>query len=321
MAAWKPAGNWIDSSAIYRLDAGGAHLLTLNDLLDSQKPYMALLIRLATADLLKQVGPAEMPAALTAAKMTTYTISEKAITFVFEPNKVVPLAVTLYIGIPFTTLKDYLNPNGVLYDLLISDVQITRDPVTGLTAEEALKLGSDKFVGRYQAKKKDDSEVGTREACYVYSALISTRNNLLANALPAERQWRFEQVRELLDRLLKAHFDALEARDGFGTIQLDFRADAAAEKEETLAKVLASLQHPLQNLAARAAAAKALRSAETNLTGLTHVKELEQPADFKQAVQALEKVIADVKTLLPVLPDAAAKQVAIYVGGYMQLDD
>lgn len=317
----------VETSALYRLDAGGVHLLTLDDLFDPHTHYLEKLTQLATAGLWKQAGQraaADRPPALTAEQLTTFTLSAKAITFVFAPGTVdAHRSTAVYLNIPFAQLTDCLNTHGALYDWLQTSAHLlVRDPVTGVAAVGARQLGSDAFVTRYQAKTKDASEVGTRSAYYVYSMLIYTHNHLQADMLPAERQGQWQQAEDLLDRLVRAHYDALAARDGFGTMQVDFRSVTVAEKEETLASVLANLQQPLTNHAARAEAVKALLDANTRWTALAHpAGKPEQPADYQHAIQALEQVLSELKTLLPSLPDAAAKHLAHYTRTYITLEE
>ncbi len=199
---------------------------------------------------------------------------------------------------------------------------VTRDPLTGLTAADAMQMGSEKFVTRYQAKTRDASEAGTRSAQDIYSLLLYTRSHLLANALPAERQGQFQQADALLERLVDAHYAALAARDGFGTMQLDLHAAAVTVQQETLTQVLAGLQQPQANPTARHDAGTALLAVNARCAALAHSPQPpEHPAEFQHALQTLQQVVDELNTLLPTLPDPAAQHLAGYVREGMKLED
>ena len=256
------------SSANYLFKAGIWHLLTLNDLFDPKSDYRKAICSLIEGklDFENLIHHADNTRVIVTPEMLeVFTLSQLNITFTFSDTDAKTLSKHA-ISLSYMLFQEYLNPNGPLAKFLSVD---GKDPVTGLTAEEAVKMGAVSFSNRYYERTKDDSDAGMRQSALVYCALVSARNDALIAKLPTVRQQQCRKARELLYRLADVEYDAQYADAGGGTlweIQCDdFHGDA----EATLARMIPSLRNPSVNSpTVHARLVKNLRAIDANYAKL-----------------------------------------------------
>lgn len=313
------------SAENYRMSEAKPELLGLRDLFRSANPQAAL-FPLVQADLQRQTKArdVEMWDYFAAKDLSVYTIAPSGITFHFEPYVVSYYAAgTFEVTLPYAKILPEVNWNGPLRLFLEIGGPGTKagvDPVTGLDGAGAAKLGLDAFYQRYvKATGYDDHnavEWMDRQAQDTYAALKNDWNDEQAASLPAAQAEFYRRACNVMGDLASAHYALGWTVDG-GTMLLDFAASTSAESEDILGNIIESLRHPEEKDAkARAQAQTNIVAADKTLAArpksITKPDAFGDPKDYPAQLRALQKAVADAKTLIITLPDHAAALLAAF---------
>jgi hypothetical protein len=192
---------------------------------------------------------------------------------------------------------------------------VTVDPVSGISADGAVALGSDKFVDAYQKKAGKVDESTTRAAYKAYADLRQGATDEKAHALTADALERYEKLRRMLTEINGLRFQITKNAGG-GTILQDTFATTSAQREDVLALVLTGLTQtvPKKNAKARSRA-KTLFAQAADAAGAMPEMASTDPTAHRSVALA-KRVEDDVATIAGVakdLPDATAGFVAEYV--------
>ena len=198
-----------------------------------------------------------------------FTLSPHAITFYFSSEEQNTTG-TASLSIPYTMLSDMIMPRSILSPFVMVR---TKDPVTGLTAEQALQLGAMKFCVRYANRNKDDTTSGMCTGPEAFIMLMQNRYMPVEARLPLAQRKLCRKAEELMDGLVDADNDANYAYAGGGTMWTPIAAGNAAHAEEILAKLILSFRAPAVNSpAAHARLAKNLKAIDANLAKISALK-------------------------------------------------
>ncbi len=118
----------------------------------------------------------------------------------------------------------------------------TSDTVTGLSAADAVALGVSEFVKQYTTKSTDATPAGIKKALDIFYQFQRDLNRTATLALPKTTQHLIGDLRGVYQSVVEANISEAEAQDQGGTLYATIRARAAANREVTLAKVIATLQ-------------------------------------------------------------------------------
>ncbi|HOF87505.1 MAG TPA: DUF3298 domain-containing protein [Armatimonadota bacterium] len=311
------------ASANYAIAGEQPRLLGLRDLLRGDNPQ-ATLFPPVKADLDRQAtarGTAVWEL-FTADDLSVYTLRPAGFTFYFAPYVAGPYAAGPYqVALPYHAVMTAINWGGPLPLFLRLDSPGAKpgvDPVTGLGAAEAAKLGMDAFAERYLQAVGFTGENATawmvRQALDTYTALKHAWNDREAKALPAARHTQYTRVRAVMARLL-AHRYALEWLTCGGTILYDFATGDAAGQADTLGALIDALRPPdAKDPAARALARADLAAAQAAVAARPRTVAAEEclgdPQDYAVHLSALTRAVADAHALAQELPDRAAALLA-----------
>jgi len=306
------------STANYKIGAGKLRLLTLDDLFNPKTNYRNGIRQLIQDKLQFEWITRHndrTDIAVTPEVLNTFTLAKQSITFVFADANA-KLLGRRSVSLSYMLMQEYLNPHGPLARFLSLD---GKDPVTELTAEEALKLGAIAFSNRYTARTKDDSTAGMRNSLDVFTTLVKKRNDAVMAKLPKLRQTQCRKARELLYSLVNARYDAQTAQAGGGTMWL-FQADVdAGGAEETLAEMLTSLSAPAKSPTARTRMAANLKAIDANFAKLRALH-VEQQDTYITALQQMKALVTRARSMASTLPDAAADSFIGFVKGMVWVE-
>jgi hypothetical protein len=313
----------------YRTDGDTPVLLGLNHLFIQKKTFRDALVKQVRPALAKQKA-ARGGGALTAtqpANYLTFTLSRTAITFLFPPGAAGNASEGEYaVKVPYAALWSYLNPSGPLTAFMGSTGPVpglARDPVTGLTAHEAVMLGCDKFRDRYCTVNRDSSTAGLVEAMNVYTRLRVTENaNQLLGLLPAQRK-QYYRASDTVDALIDAYMDVVISIDlGSGTSIIS--GEAETKGMDALGACIEALRTPtVVDPTARRQTKADLRIMRTQALSLT-AQELPPIVDhvaFPIKRQNLLRAVDALTPLCATLPDRAAAAVAAYAAKTIRVEE
>ncbi len=323
------------------VDAGGAHpnllyasanydtfgekpqLLGLRYLFSAENPQ-ALLFPLVKADLDRQAKArgTEVWEFFTAEDLNVYTLRPTGFTFYFAPYVAGPYAAGPYqVTLPYRAVMASIAWSGPLplFQRLSSPgAKPGIDPVTGMDAPEAAKLGMDAFTERYLEAVGFTGDKATpwmsRQALDTYTELKHADNGRQAKTLPAARQTQHARARAVMTRLWQERY-ALEWLTVGGTMLYDFAATDAAAQADALGKLIDALHQPeAKDPAARAQARADLAAAQAAVASRPKTPPAEglmgNPEDYATHLNALTRAVADAHALAQELPDRAAALLA-----------
>jgi hypothetical protein len=318
--------NTVYTSANYDTTGDIPTLLGQNDLFNKEKPYRDTLFTLVKADLMRQTKAREVTMwdTLSVKDLAVYTLSPTGITFIFSPYVVSYYAAGDFeVTIPYRQVLPFINWSGPLALFLEMGAPGSRpgvDPVTGLGAADAAKLGMDAFVDRYLTMIgfNGDNAVSwiDRRAFYTYAELKSVWNDRQAAVLPAAQRTLYQRTSGVMARLQQAHY-TLEWITVGGTMLLDFAATDAGTRADILGNIIDALRPPAaKDPAARAQARKDFSSALAAVTArpatVDESSSVRDTKEYPTQLGALSQATADAQALSQELPDTAAALLAAF---------
>lgn len=187
---------------------------------------------------------------------------------------------------------------------------LAKDPVTGLTAEEAVKFGVDKFTDLYEKKSQDGSTtLGMVEASQTYLQLRYYINDRAVVKRTKKQQALIATIRDYCFDIATAYIDIAEASGNGGSI---LRIDKELEMidiETSIGKVILSMEQPKANPQGREKAEKTLTSLITGIKNLPKLdtddpKEAELLRDqYNTAIKRLHTTLPKLRAILKSVPD------------------
>ncbi len=226
--------------------------------------------------------------------LQAFTLSPHAITFFFSSEEKERTG-TPSVSVAYASLASSIGPASVLTPF----VEIAgKDPVTGLTADEAVKLGADKFYARYTDRTKDYTTAGMRRPAEAFIELVTPRNERLAKLLPPVQREQYARAKALMNELARARYDADDAFGNGKDLPVVSSGDFM-DATETLARMLPSLGAPaMTDPTARARAGKNLQVSDARYAGLVaEEKNAQSKQDYHAALLTINGLFSKAKTL------------------------
>jgi len=190
------------------------------------------------------------------------------------------------------------------------------DPVLGLSLEQAMAMGSAKFVELYALKTRDDSTQGMIKAWLAFRILQRARNDMRAASLPASSQQQVTALRTLLERLTRDYYYIQIGKSGTGSLYRMIYSANLVYLEETMGQVIDSMQHPgARNEKARERIAKAIAFTKEQINEYGQPYDTASPtakADYKRSVKDFLHALDELKGQLRSLPATGALQTALF---------
>jgi hypothetical protein len=146
---------------------------------------------------------------------------------------------------------------------------LANDPVSGLTAEQAVKMGVDTFINTYEQKTQDLSTAGLCNAYLTYARLRRYINDRGAGKRTPAQQALIEHLRSCCANIEMSYIENGEASLGGGTIFRTQYAFGMIDVETTIGKVILSMEKPKPNAQGRRDAVKKLTSLLADMKNLT----------------------------------------------------
>jgi hypothetical protein len=197
-------------------------------------------------------------------------------------------------------------------------------PEFKMPCEQALKLGLDKFMDVYGEKTQDYSNFGMKSAFAYWVDCKRPVNDALAlKSLSEERRKQVEAAREELNKLGNALWSLRYFEAGGGTMWSLASVGAYAEREnymESFIKALALTER--KSLRSRRAANNHLARIERLLgarvrqpftDGVEPSEVAQQKQLYQETLKETRESLAQLKTIISVLPDAAAAHFAAHM--------
>lgn len=113
-----------------------------------------------------------------------------------------------------------------------------------ISCDEIVKLGFDKFRTSETARTGDESTAGMVAISDRYTKCKREANDRAVKALSAARQKQVATARRELDKLENAIWTMMYLREGGGTMYSQFEAIGYGLREDTLARLIGTLQIP-----------------------------------------------------------------------------
>jgi len=135
---------------------------------------------------------------------------------------------------------------------------LANDPVTRLTADQAVTLGEDKFIDLYEKTTADESNVGMCNAANIFAQLRRYINDRAVVKRSNAQQLLIQQARKCCTDIITAYIEIDEASSGGGTIHRIENADGGIDVETTIGKVILAMEHPKPNAQNKTRAAKTI---------------------------------------------------------------
>jgi len=193
---------------------------------------------------------------------------------------------------------------------------LAKDAVTGLTADQAVKLGLQKYTDLYWKKTKDDSTPGICDGFDRFRRLRRYVNDRAVVKRTKAQQQAIEEARALCAEIGAAYVSVDEAACGGGTIhQVDY-ASEMAEVEIYVGKLILAMEKPKTSAPGRAAATKTLASLIAGLGKLpgpyTDMPEYAQQWKelHHEAITKLRTALPKLRHLIATVPDNGASALA-----------
>src|SRR5258708_24520999 len=182
---------------------------------------------------------------------------------------------------------------------------------SGLSCQQILKMGLDRFVEVYEKKHPSGATYVTRKAFGIYTDCKEKENDARIGSIPQQTRDLVTGLKQSLADLEVSALNMERALSGGGTIYADLAAGQAAGRADHCGKLIGMLSKPAQpDAAARAKAAKAMRRAETIAPKLeAHKNGFDTKFQWSQYNRGLEKwktALAQMGRLLARMPDEAA---------------
>ena len=190
------------------------------------------------------------------------------------------------------------------------------DPVLGLSLEQAMAMGSTKFVELYAMKTRDDSTLGMIKASLAFRSLQRARNDMRAASLPANTQQQVTGLRTLLERLTRDYYYIQTGKSGTGSLYRMIYSANLVYLEETMGQVIDSMKRPgARDEIVRARIAKAVAYTKEQIVNYGQPYDTASPeakADYKRSVKDFLQALDELKRALRSLPDEGAIRTALY---------
>jgi hypothetical protein len=186
---------------------------------------------------------------------------------------------------------------------------LARDPVTKLTAQQAVTLGATKFIDLYEKDTQDETTAGMRSATDTYAQLRREINDRAVGKRSKAQRTLIEDARACCTDIASAYLDIDEASSGGGTMYEIENASAMVDVETALGKVILSMEKPASNPAGKQAAMKIPATLLANIKRLpsAYTDDPDTANSWRQQhVQAVKRLKADLprlQRLLTALPD------------------
>ena len=312
----------------YRITADGAQQFGLYDIFKHSTRYMDAVIDLVEAVLERQ---SNMPAGkndyfrtynLTPEIMNVHTVSKAGISFFFPPYVISGYSDgTFSATVSLAAFQDYLAHNDVTALLQTRDLAPPppeRDNLTGISASEAMAMGSSAFLQRYRAQAVKTSWGAGRSsdedgAADVYAIMAHNVYAWKAAALPSTQRECYLQAVHLLQQLAFARIGLHEAMLS-ETYAVDAQFLHQPAQADTIMAIVTALSSPLANPTARARAVASLAHAEMLAKGLlTPPKPPVDDQKFADDSHSLLNGLADFKLAIQRWPDTTAALACGYV--------
>jgi molybdenum-dependent DNA-binding transcriptional regulator ModE len=198
---------------------------------------------------------------------------------------------------------------------------LAKDPITGLTADRAVKLGFEKFQELYGRQADAVSTAGMCEVSSTYARLRRYVNDRAAGKRTKQQRVRIGQARDLCLEITGAYTSIREAASGGGTMYRIFWAYGAVDAENTVGKLILSMEQPKANARGRAEAHRMIQSLIAGIEKLPAAF-TEYPEDAPRWKEQRGKAIKQLRVALPALqqlcksvPDNGAFYLARFAGG------
>jgi hypothetical protein len=197
-------------------------------------------------------------------------------------------------------------------------------PEFKMPCEQALKLGLDKFMDVYGEKTQDYSNFGMKSAFAYWVDCKRPINDALAmKRLSEERRKQVEAAREELNKLGNALWSLRYFESGGGTMWSLASVGAYAERENYMESFIKALAMPeRKSLRSRRVANNHLARIERLLgagarqpftDGVEASEVAEQKKLYQETMKETRESLAQLKTIISVLPDAAAAHFAAHI--------
>jgi hypothetical protein len=184
----------------------------------------------------------------------------------------------------------------------------------GVTAKQALKMGSDKFYKRWCERKPTSNP---RFAMHLYSDLRRKDNAHRSSTLSSTQRKKLEEFRSALEEWEGGAHAIAYARSGGGTMHLDFAADREASREDLLGELIPLLGSQSKSPKSRTACDKAIAEANVATAKFKELRGQVKPGEytkiFDDGVTKWKSGIRKLKISAANLPDAAVGKVTARV--------
>ena len=209
-----------------------------------------------------------------------------------------------------------VNVSNDVNGLKTDTAALEKDPITGLNADEAITLGTEKFHDLYLTKTNNETTPGECEAYDKYAELYRFINDRAALKLSSDQQTIIKKARIICSYIMEDYVDIDEACAGGGTIHQIELASGMIDVESSLYKVILSIGQPKFDSQERSKAVNIINTLVANIKSLPKASTDMPDVDWKQeridAINQLQSALAQLKILLQYFPDSAAIALALF---------